>query len=57
MSKRAGPAVRRRHRLLQRVFGVLGATTGQPRDPVQLPAVAVEELFEGGAVAGDVRCQ
>ncbi len=24
---------------------------------MQLPAVAVEELFEGEAVAGDVRCQ
>jgi hypothetical protein len=55
--KRRGAAVRRDHRLLQRVLGVLGAAAGQPGDPVQLPVVAEEQLLEGMAIAGDVSRQ
>jgi len=33
--------VRRDHRLLQRVLGVLGAAAAQPGNPVQLPVVAI----------------
>ncbi len=55
--KRCGAAVRRDHRLLQRVFGILGAATGQPGKPVQLSVVAVEQLLEGIAVARDVSSQ
>ena len=55
--KRAGAAVRGEHGVLQRVFGVLGAAGGEPRKPVQLPLMAVEQLVEGVAVAGDVGCQ
>ena len=55
--KRCGAAVRRDHRLLQRVLGVLGAAAGQPGDPVQLPVVAEEQLLEGVAIARDVSRQ
>jgi hypothetical protein len=57
VAKGTGAAVRRDHRLLQRVLGVLGATTGQPGQPVQLPVVAVEQFLERIAVARDVRRQ
>ncbi len=53
----AGTAVRRGHRVLQRVFGVFGAAAGQPGDSVQLPVVAVEQLLEGIRVACDVGSQ
>ncbi len=54
MPKGAGAAVRREHRVLQCVLGILGAAAGQPGEPVQLPVMAVEQLLEGVAVAGDV---
>src|SRR3984885_92529 len=55
--KRSGAAVRRDHRLLQRVLGVLGATAAQPGDPVQLPVVAEEQLLESIAIARGVSRQ
>ena len=57
VAKRAGAAVGRDHGLLQRIFGVLGATTGQPGKPVQVPVVAVEQLLEGVAVTRDMSSQ
>ena len=57
MPKRCGAAVRRDHRLLQRVLGVLGAAAGQPGDPVQLPVVAKKQLLEGVAIARDMSRQ
>jgi hypothetical protein len=55
--KRSGAAVRRDHRLLQRVLGVLGAAAAQPGDPVQLPVMAEEQLLERIAIARDVSGQ
>jgi hypothetical protein len=55
--KRSGASVRRDHRLLQRVLGVLGAAAAQPGDPVQLPVVAEEQLLERIAIARDVSRQ
>jgi hypothetical protein len=55
--KRSSAAVRRDHRLLQRVLGVLGAAAAQPGDPVQLPVVAEEQLLERIAIARDVSRQ
>ena len=52
--KRAGAAVRREHRILQRVFGILGTAGGEPRQPVQLALMTVEQFGEGVAVPGDV---
>jgi hypothetical protein len=42
---------------LQRIFRILRAAGGEPGKPVQLPLVAVEQLVEGVAVAGDMGCQ
>jgi hypothetical protein len=44
----------REHRVLQRVFGILGRAGGEPRKPVQLPLMTVKQLSEGVAVPGDV---
>jgi len=55
--KRCGAAVRRDHRLLQRVLGVLGAAAAQPGDAVQLPVVAEEQLLERIPIARDVSRQ
>ena len=55
--KRCGAAVRRDHRLLQRVLGVLGAAAGQPGDPVQLPVVTEKQLLECIAIARHVSRQ
>jgi hypothetical protein len=57
VSKGAGAAVCRGHRVLQRVLCVFGATAGQPGNPVQLPVVTVEQLLEGVPVASDVGSQ
>ncbi len=54
VSKGAGTAVRRGHRVLQGVLSVLDATAGQPGDSVQLAVVTVEQLLEGVPVACDV---
>ena len=50
----AGAAVRREHRVLQRVLGVLGGAGGEPGEPVQMPLVAAEQFREGVPVSGDV---
>ena len=42
---------------MQRILGVLGAAAGEPRKPVQLPLMAVEQLFEGVPVARNMRVQ
>ena len=49
-----GAAVRRQHRILQGISGVLGIAAGDPRQPVQLAVVTVEQLFERVPVTGDV---
>src|ERR1700728_3190744 len=57
MPERTGTAVCREHGVLQRVFGILGGAGGEPGKPVQVTPVAMEQLAERVAVAGDVGCQ
>ncbi len=57
MAKRPCGAVRREHRVLQRVVRVVGIPAGELRESVQLAVVAVEELLERVPVAVDVRDQ
>jgi hypothetical protein len=57
MAKRSGVSVRREHRVLERIRRVLRAAASEPRNPVQLSVMPVEQLLEGIAVARDVRGQ
>ena len=49
-----GAAVCRQHRILQGISGVLGIAAGDPRQPVQLAVVTVEQLLERVPVTGHV---
>jgi hypothetical protein len=45
------------HGILQCVGGIVGVATGEQRQPVQLPLMAVEQLLERIPVTGDVGSQ
>src|SRR6202040_359514 len=55
--ERTRAAMRREHRVLQRVLGVLAGAGGQAGQPVQLTLVTVKQLIERVAVTGDMGCQ
>ena len=55
--ERTGAAMRRKHGFLQGVLGVLRDPGGQPRQPVQLSLMALEQFGEGVAVTCDMSGQ